>query len=368
VLTAGDDYPLHQTSRPVRDPGLDRNLYDRFFFNLWSDDLSTYVAVALGQYPGRNVMDGAIGISVEAEEGRVQHNVRASRALGDDRLDTNVGPVGVQIVEPLRTLRVTLGENDGGTTADLTFHASCAPFEEDRYVWKNGQRTIGDYTRLTQAGTWTGTVSTPDTGTIEVQGWVGGRDRSWGVRPVGEPEPPGAPEVERPGFYWLWAPLHVGDRLYLFDVNETPEGDRWHDEMMSAPVGGTVADIERGTAGYEMHYTRGTRRAETFVLDVDLPSGKRRLDFDLRYPFIMSGIGYTHPTMGHGTWQGPLKVEHDRWVLADLDPAAYPHQHVQHVSAIRADDGTTGTGILEQLILGAHDPTGLKWLFDMWEG
>ena len=117
-----------------------------------------------------------------------------------------------------------------------------------------------------------------------------------------------------------------------------------------------------------MTYEKGTRHARTFDLELDLPSGRRHLDFDLHYPFMMAGIGYTHPTMGHGTWQGLSKVEHDRWVIGDLDRTAYMHQHVQHVATVTADDGTEGSGILEQLILGAHDPTGLKSLFDMWEG
>jgi hypothetical protein len=368
MLSPGDDYPLHQTPRPVRDPGTDRNLYDRFFFNLWSPDLSTYVAVAQGQYPGRNVIDGAMGLSVEAAEGRVQHNIRASRALGEDRLDTRVGPLAIEVLEPLHRLRVTLGDNDAGLGADLTFTSRCAPFEEDRYIWRNGRRVIGDYTRLTQAGTWDGSVTTPDTGTIDVRGWLGGRDRSWGIRPVGEPDPMGAPEVERPGFYWLWAPLHVGDRVYLFDVNETPEGTRWHEGAMACPVGGAFGDITKGKAAYTSAYQPGTRHFREFSLDLDLPDGRRRLDFDLRYPFVMAGIGYTHPTMGHGTWQGPSKVEHDRWVLADVNPTAYMHQHVQHIATITADDGTSGSGVLEQLIIGAHDPTGLTSLLDMWEG
>ena len=43
-----DEYPLHQTSRPVRDPGTERNLYDRFFFNGYAHDGSVYFAVAFG--------------------------------------------------------------------------------------------------------------------------------------------------------------------------------------------------------------------------------------------------------------------------------------------------------------------------------
>lgn len=368
MLSPGDDYPLHQTPRPVRDPGTDRNLYDRFFFHLWSPDLTTYAAVAQGQYPGRNVADGALGVSVASPRGRVQHNVRASRLLGDDRLDTSVGPLRIEVVEPLRRLRVVLGSNGSGVEADLLFSARCAPFEEPPYTWRNGHRVVGDYTRLTQAGTWSGTLCTPESGPLDVDGWLGGRDRSWGIRPVGEPEPMGAPEVERPGFYWLWAPLQVGERVYLFDVNETPEGVRWHEGCMAAGPGAEIDAIEVGHATYAGTYRPGTRRLASFSLDLDLPSGPRRIDLDLRFPFMMAGIGYTHPTMGHGTWQGERRLEHDRWMVDELDPAAFAHQHVQHVAAAVDDLGNEGSGILEQLILGPHDPSGLRSFLDVWEG
>ena len=101
VITAADDYPLHQSSRPLRDPGTDKNLYDRFFFCGYPTGDAfgeTYFAVAFGQYPGRNVMDGAFSLL----RGGVQRNVRGSRLLGHDRLDLRAGPVTIEIVSPLR--------------------------------------------------------------------------------------------------------------------------------------------------------------------------------------------------------------------------------------------------------------------------
>ena len=42
--------------------------------------------------------------------------------------------------------------------------------------------------------------------------WVGTRDRSWGIRPVGEAEPPGR-NADEPleGFWWLYVPLRFDD-------------------------------------------------------------------------------------------------------------------------------------------------------------
>ena len=65
MITPGDEYPLHQASRPVRDPGTNRNFYDRFFFNGYTRDGAVFWAVALGMYPGRNIMDAAFAVTAD---------------------------------------------------------------------------------------------------------------------------------------------------------------------------------------------------------------------------------------------------------------------------------------------------------------
>ncbi len=376
MITPGDEYPLHLSSRPVRDSGTDRNLYDRFFFNAYSRDLQTYVAVALGQYPGRNVMDAAIAVvGLRADGSRVQHNLRASRILGHDRLATEVGPIRVEILEPLHRLRVVVADEASGMHADLTFTSRSAPFEEPHYRWQVGHRVLFDITRMTQNGSWSGFIEAPEIGRVEVDdtAWWGTRDRSWGIRPVGETEAQGAPEHGQiPGFYWLWAPMVFEDAGYLFDVNEMPDGRRWHESAMAVTTGGTIDDVAMGTHTYDMPYTPGTRHAAGFTCRLDLPKpwGVVDLEIQPQYPFLMQGIGYTHPTWGHGTFHGALATEHDSYDIADadgtvvVDERQYVHQHIQALSKVRRGDGAEGVGILEQLIIGPHAPSGLKGLLD----
>jgi hypothetical protein len=79
--------------------------------------------------------------------------------------------------------------------------------------------------------------------------------------------------------------------------------------------------------------------------------------------FTMLGIGYGHPEWGHGRFKGGLVVAGDRRDVADVDPLAAHHIHVQHLC--RAEmDGRVGTGILEVLALGPHAPSGLSGLLD----
>ena len=96
MLTKGDEYPIHQTPEPIAYSGSDRNFYDRYFFNGYSADGSTFFAVAFGVYPHLNVMDGAVSILKDG----VQKSIHVSRLLGMERMDTKVGPLSVEVIEP----------------------------------------------------------------------------------------------------------------------------------------------------------------------------------------------------------------------------------------------------------------------------
>ncbi len=365
MLTPADDYPLHQTSRPFRDPGVDRNLYDRFFFNGYPISGpgagSTYFGVALGQYVGRNVMDGAFSVIADG----VQRNVRGSRLLGADRLDLRVGPVRVEIVAPLRKLRVIVDAPEAGIGADLTLDIRGPAFEEPHYRWAPGHLTVFDITRLTQNGAWTGWIDV-DGRRIDVQPevWRGTRDRSWGIRPVGPREPSGAPDGQV-GFYWLWAPINFDDMNVIVDVNEDTRGVRWHDNAMVAGIGPDAA-ISAGTHEYEVDWKPGTRHADGFRVRMRFED-RDDVDIELRsvLTFYMQGIGYGHPTWGHGYWVGPDERTHDSITLAEADEREPLFQHVQILSRATRGDGAQGWGILEMLITGPHAPSGFRQMLDM---
>ena len=357
MITAGDDYPLHNDARPVRDPGTERNLYDRFFFNAYSPAADAYVSVAFGLYPGRNIMDAAFGAIVDG----VQHNVRASRLLGADRLDTRVGPITVRIDEPLRVLTVTVDDEPSGIAASLTFTARGPVFEEGRYHFQPSHRTLFDYTRLTQNGSWSGSITIDGT-TIDAAGWLGTRDRSWGIRPVGERET-GAPEIPA-GFYWVWAPLNFGDACALFDSNEHPDGRPWHREAMWAPAGGLDGPVDRGKGSIDIDFKPGTRHARSATLHLEMPSGERSILLTPVVEFVMQGIGYTHPTWGHGMYVGDDVRAYESWKVDEVDEQAFGNQHIQALVRAERDDGTEGLGILEQLIFGPHQPSGFQDWFD----
>jgi hypothetical protein len=366
MISPADDYPLHQTSRPFRDPGTDLNLYDRFFFGGYptagDESGAVYFAAAFGTYPGRNIVDGAFSVIVDG----IQHNVRGSRLMGDNRLNLRVGPINVEIVEPLKVIRVHIDAPDAGISAHLEFNARGPAFEEPHYRWAPGNLTVFDITRLTQNGTWTGWIQTPSR-RIEVtpENWRGTRDRSWGIRPIGTRATNLAPDGPPPSFYWLWAPLNMPDQNVLFDVNETADGTRWHENASVSSLLDANGDcvIEHGKHTYSTNYKPATRHASSFIAEFDL--GDRTLRYNLvsKLTFFMSGIGYGHPIWGHGVFVGPDEQTHDTIVLAEVDEADPLYNHVQILSEVTRNDSVTGVegtgmGILEMLISGPHAPSG----------
>ena len=62
--------------------------------------------------------------------------------------------------------------------------------------------------------------------------------------------------------------------------------------------------------------------------------------------------------------KGRLKVAYDSIELATVDEAVPLYLHVQAISRVGMN-GKEGLGVLEQLILGPHEPSGFTSLFDM---
>src|SRR5262249_24840362 len=108
ALSKGDDYPIHQTPEPVAYSGTDRNLYDRYFFNGYSTQAgnTSFFAVAFGVYPHLNIADAAF---VVVRNG-VETALHASRCLHMERMDIVVGPIRIDVIEPLHHLRVIVND------------------------------------------------------------------------------------------------------------------------------------------------------------------------------------------------------------------------------------------------------------------
>ena len=365
MLTKADDFPVHQLPEPIATSGTDRNFYDRYFFNGYSPDGSVFFAVALGVYPHLNVMDASFSVIADG----IQHNLRASRILNSERLDTTVGPIKVEVIEPLRTLKVSVGENPHGIRAEIFFKARAKPVEEPRFTYRHGPRTFMDYTRLTQNGAYEGTIDVqgkrtcfrlPRSSAPATAPGACGRSAS------SDPQP--TLPIRPPQFYWLWSPLNFADRFMLYHNNADGYGRPWN----TASVIGSLGDAE------PVHMASCKARDRLQVRHPPCEalrhrhgrSGGPRLAGHAvpQYNFYMSGIGYTHPEWGHGHYKGENALGYDTYDIATVNEKVPLYWHVQAFSTVQLtgpDVDSKGTGVLEQLVIGAHEPSGFTGLMDV---
>jgi hypothetical protein len=363
MLTRGDDYPIHQTPEPIAYSGSDRNFYDRYFFNAYSPDGSEFVAVAFGVYPALNVADAHVSIIRDG----VQRCLHASRILGMERMELAVGPVRIEVIEPLRTLKVTL-ERAEGLACELAFEGRAFPIEEPRFTRRNGPRMFMDYTRLTQNVRVSGWTEVDGDRREAGAGWTGTRDRSWGIRPVGAPDPQPTPGAGLTGFFWQWAPFNFADRSVFFHVNADTQGKPWNTRAVilpdgAGPEGGWHSDSPRME---DVTLKAGTRHALGGTLKIPLLQGEAQVRIEpLKTPggvFLMRGIGYGGEWR-HGALKGELAVAREDIDLAAVDMAAPENWHIQAISTATFDapgePTLQGVGIFEQLIAGPYRPYGV---------
>lgn len=373
MLTRFDDYPIHQVPLPLAQAGSGHpDFYDRFWFNGYTEDF--YFAIAFGIYPNRGVVDAAFAVV----HNDIQRSVFVSGRAPFDRSRTEVGPIRIEIVEPMRVCRVVVDAPEQNLQAELVFEARTAAFEEPRQTRFTENRLAMDLSRATQFGSWRGRFTsgehTIDLG--EHSSVYGTKDRSWGVRPVGDPAPM-APIESAAQWFFLWAPLHFDDSCVHYMVFEHADGQKWSEVGAMLPVLGDGDDVvgpavrssKLTDVDHQISWAKGLRRANSAAL-VFRQNGEQtaeRIDLDPVLTFRMAGAGYQHPEFVHGRWRGELVVSGEESPTSLLDDVQPRNLHVQQV--VRAHWGDrTGLGILEQIAVGPHAPSGFTGLNDGWQG
>lgn len=352
-----DEFPIHQVPLPVEWAGTsDRNFYDRCY--LFAHDRTGDICVisGLGYYPNLGVKDAYVMV----RRGDVQTAVHLSDAIDGDRLNQGVGAYRIDVTEPLRGLRLVLAETHG-VAAELTWHGSFDVLREQPHLMRHGSRVTLDAQRFAQVGTWEGHLSvdgedipvTPDR-------WVGARDRSWGIRPVGETLPPGRPsDPPFEGMWWLYLPLRFDDFALVIIIQEEPNGFRTVNDCSRVWRDGRVEQL--GWPRVRVRYASGTRTALSAEISCATPEGKPvRVEVESLLPVPLHvGGGYGgDPDWSHGAWKGAGFTERVTYDLTDETVAdRLMFGMIDHVGRATCDDAQ-GWGLFEHNVLGRHDPSG----------
>ena len=129
MLSKFDDYPIHQTSQPIATPvSGDRNTYDRYWFNGYQDDGEFYFGIGAALYPNLGILDCGLSIVRDGE----QHAFHASRRAPLEPTDLNIGPFEIDVIEPMRRIRVAIAENGRQTAALRCRRAEAIPGRGDQ--------------------------------------------------------------------------------------------------------------------------------------------------------------------------------------------------------------------------------------------
>jgi hypothetical protein len=362
MLSVFDDYPIHQTPAPIREPATsDRNAYDRYWFNGMSGDGDVYFAIALGRYPNRFVLDGGLTVATGGE----QRSCFVSRLAPPDPADLTIGPFRLDVLRPMRELRLTVVPNESGLSCDLRWSSRSSAIEEDRMTVRREGMTAIDLTRFTQFGRWSGWIEI-DGRRIDLHeaSTFGTRDRSWGVRPLGEPA------RGRPGtatnVFWNWLPLQFDDCAVHAWRYDASDGATAQSQALIAPTYPT-ADASPVNVEDARHFRRWSHDF-TFVPGTRAISGGsitlHGRDEDIRIEIVERlatayplGLGYSHDEWGHGVWKGDLAVGRDGWLLADVDLQDVRFMLMHHVCRLRMGE-RIGIGVVEQSYTGPYEPYG----------
>jgi hypothetical protein len=335
-----DEYPIHQLPISFAQVGTtDRHFYDRCISQCFRPDGDLLLITGLGVYPNLAVVDGFAAVRT----GDRQVVVRASDALA-----------------ALRTLRAVCDGDGDGVGFDLTWTAAFPGIDEPHHVHRPGGRTLLDAQRFVQMGSWSGVVRVEGT-EHRVDDWVGTRDRSWGIRPGGEPVPPGRPpEEENGGFWHTWVPLRFDDfGLFVFS-EEDGDGHRIISQAVRVWEDGSYEEL--GWPEIDVRYRPGTRLPVGATIHLSRRGKPIDCEIDVEgRPFVALAVGAGYggdPEWSHGMWKGRGWVEGAAYDLTAPDIAGRLGFSVNDHVARATFDGAEGWGIFEHASFGRHDPSG----------
>jgi hypothetical protein len=365
ALTPMDEFLAHQTSDTFDHVFTsDRNFYDRYYFNMHPSSDELFLITGMGQYPNLGTMDAFVSIS----HGETIYVVRASRELAGDRMSTRCGPLGVEILEPLKKVRVFCEPNEWGIAFDLEFDGTVPAIEEPKTFQRHPHgRVQMDTSRYSQVGGWSGTLEVAgESYTVEPDAWRGARDHSWGVRGVGEPEPPGIrvkSAAEGFGFFHTWIPLQLDDgSLVKLFAEEDMNGQRLVQEsarIQSIANGGGIAQM--GPPRFDYAYQSGTRELSGATVEVEDENGKllRIEATPLRTVYLAAGSGYIpQPDWVHGGYQGELVTQGKTYDVSTPEARAALGPLYETLCRFELSTGEVGYGLLENLCVGTYHPHG----------
>lgn len=365
MISPADDFLIHQTHEPVLYVATsDRRFFDRYFFTGHNSDDSLFFMIGMGVYPNLGVIDAFVSVA----QGDVQATTRGSREMSFDRMNTgNVGPIDIEVMEPLRRIRLR-GRPGETVSFELEWNAAVPAFEEPPILSRVMNRVMERATRLVQTGTWSGYIDVNGRRTdLDSSTAWGARDRSWGVRSIGmEREPKGIQQAHKAGNMrpplWIWSPMQFPDATIHFNLSEHASGDRDIESVRRVPTfgsGGEVVSLRNPDHQLKLDpETRELLSGSSVSFD-DVDGSRRTVSLEpLCRAYLRAGTGYGGPDdWRHGKYMGAMWSSSVSYDLSDTSlTSKIGPTHV--LCRMTMDNGDIGYGTFETQVFGAFPKYG----------
>jgi hypothetical protein len=362
MLTKYDEMICHQTVSTFNSVGTSaREWTERIWFSAHDISGRYQLIAGFGYYPNRNIMD-AFGCLVV--DNKAQYAVRASRELRPRIDEINAGPLSYEIIDPLKTVKFKLEENDYDLSFDIDFHATLPAHEEDTQFTEIRGRVEEHVKRYVQVGRPKGWVVFEGTKVeIDEDSWRCERDHSWGVRRGGGVPETGVQPGDIPeGYLHNFVLLQFDDWGATYHTRETGDGKTLH-------FGGSVFYPEKQNK--DALKLTGVDHNFTFRSDIRQVNGGEmtllaedgsKMDISVKFLsacYLKAGGYFGYEGFTHGLWLGEEFLDGIKIDLTDPEKVREISFLDDAVCELRCGD-ETGYGIVEIVIIGKYPKYGYQ--------
>ena len=269
MLSKYDEYPVHQAPRPFSHiPSTDYSWDDGYYFSAFSAEEKVYLMVGMRINPNADCVGGYVIMNVAGR----QYTVRVSRCWRR-QIDTVIGPLSFDFVEPMKAIRLKLDANDSALSFDILWTGTAPAFEEEHHVAETRGRITTNQTRYSQPGVVSGWIQFENKRYELNRGkWAGDRDHSWGLyadrKPLGGHHEWLPPRVVEgiPRALHIWTLFQADDWSGFYHMHEGPRGETSGlNDVFSAPFEGRLyrdwdkEEVRLVSGRHEMRFQPGTR-------------------------------------------------------------------------------------------------------------
>ena len=312
MLLGMDEYPFHQVTQTFAAvAGSDPQWNDGHYVCVADQGGKVALTSNLRLYQNNDVMDGFVCLRHDDR----QYNIRVSRKLRPDMETLTVGPLRLELVEPMRVVRLVLEDNEYGVSLDLTCHSTSMPYLDPIEVTRLDGRLLSERATYELAGVCEGWVSV-DGERIELSRNTTSffRNHSWGFQGGrGGPRLYGAPTPSKrvPGTR-LWVLYNMSNHNGFFFEDPNGRAASGHGVIMLPDRIVPVTEVE-----HSLDFGDNPQRVRSGSFRLaDAEGVSRQYEFEnLGWVYCQGGgyFGGFDDRLGQGVFRGAYHEEGEVW-------------------------------------------------------